>query len=178
MVNFRMPFNRVNQLTATLDWRKENYDANRLRPGADLYDGHRARLSLAYSRQLNERWQVFAGVFHERRGARDTQNSYTENGVNLGVSYRYGAPFELTSAPWIVGLMGTWGRIKNKRNEPILSLTDAQRGTEYHLQLVQTIPLRKDVDFQAYAGWRGMNSNYGTREFNDRYLGAGVTARF
>jgi tetratricopeptide (TPR) repeat protein len=177
-VNFQMPFNRVNQLSASLLWRHEDYDTNAQRPLGDDYDGNRLRMTLAYTRQLNERWQVFAGIFHENRTASNVTHAYGENGVNLGVNYRYASPFGDGSIPWVLGVMTQIGRVNNREPEPLLSLTDAQHGTEYNVQLVQMIPLEKTLECQVFLGAQGMNSNYDTRQFRDNYGGVSLTKRF
>ncbi|MDN3711661.1 hypothetical protein QWZ10_07155 [Paracoccus cavernae] len=60
----------------------------------------------------------------------------------------------------------------------MVSHTEKQRGTEYSLQLVQTVPLKDQLNLQVYGGYRSVRSNYDIRTFHDATFGASFVHQF
>lgn len=177
-LSFRKPVGRTGRIGASLDWRNEDYDQNSRRPRGDDYDGHRTRVQLAYTRQIKRDWQVFVSLSHVIRKADARRNGYRETGLRLGTAHRIPSPLSGRGDPWQLSLVANVNRRKNDAPDPLVDRNNAQRGTEYGLQFVQSIPLRKNVDLQFFEGVRRVSSNYDTRDYTDRYVGFTISRNF
>lgn len=78
----------------------------------------------------------------------------------------------------MLSVVGNIERRKNDAPDPLVDRNNAQRGTEYGLQFVQSIPLRKNVDLRIFEGVRRVSSNYDTRDYTDSYVGFTISRDF
>lgn len=177
-LNFRKNIDRKSRLNAVLDWRDENYAQNNARPTGNDYDGHRLQMQLGYSTQIKRDWQVFAGLSYVIRKAEVSRNAYREAGLRLGAARRIASPISKLKDPWVLSVVGNIERRKNDAPDPLVDRNNAQRGTEYGLQFVQSIPLRKNVDLRIFEGVRRVSSNYDTRDYTDSYVGFTISRDF
>ena len=175
---FQAPRGRATLARLSFDFRQEDYRSTRQRPRSDRLSGERYRLSGSLSRQFSANWQGFAGLGAERRSAEDDSLSYWEGNLQLGVSHRFDAPFEIDTDPWTLTAIGRIARRHNDAPNRVVSHTEKQRGTEYSLQLVQTVPLKDQLNLQVYGGYRSVRSNYDIRTFHDATFGASFVHQF
>lgn len=177
-MGYRMPVGRRMQASALVEWRDEDYrNSTQWARAADL-SGHRLRVNAILTRQLSADWQVFGGFTWERRTARVDYHAYRETGLQAGFSHRYAPLIGEDTRPWTVSALARIARRDNDAPNPLVSRRYSQESTEYTVQLVQTIPLTEKAEMQFYAGWRGANSNYDLRDYDDRYLGFSLSQSF
>lgn len=177
-ISYRQPLGRQAALSASVDYRSEDYTPAPSQASAANFSGERYRANLTYTRQSAANWQWMIGPGVERREARTGYNAYWEPRVNVGVSHRYPGWIGSGKRPWTIAMVGQVARRQNDDPMPVVSRTERQRGNEYMLQFIQTIPLRDSTELEVFVGYRDVSSNYDIRDYSNRFVGFSLAQRF
>jgi len=175
---FRKPVGREAAIALGLDRREETYTPAAAYASARGFSGERYRGTFTYTRQVGDDWQWMLSPALERLAARTDYNAYWEPQLNLGVGYRFPALLGDGSQPWTLVLSGQVARRRNDAPMPVVSQTETQRGNEWLLQAVQTIPLRGKRELQLYTGYHRVNSNYDLRDYASGFVGFSISQNF
>lgn len=176
--NLRKPVGREAAIGLSVDWRDERYTPAAAYASARGFTGDRYRGSVSYTRQMGNDWQWMISPAVERHAAHVGYNAYWEPQLNLGLSYRYPALIGSSSQPWTLALTSQASRRSNDAPMPVVSRTQKQEGNELLLQAVQSIPLRRDLELQVYAGYRRVSSNYDLRDYANGFVGFTLSQGF
>ena len=175
---FRKPVGREAAMAIGLERRDETYTPGAAYASARGFSGQRYRGTFTYTRQMGDDWQWMLSPALERLAARTAYNAYWEPQLNLGFGYRYPALVGDGSKPWTLMLSSQVSRRRNDAPMPVVSRSEKQRGNEWLLQAVQTIPLRGKRELQVYAGYRRVTSNYDLRDYASGFAGFSISQNF
>lgn len=176
--NLRKPVGRESAIGVSLDWRNESYTPAPAYASARGFSGDRYRGAFTYTRQMGNDWQWMISPAAEWHQAAARYNAYWEPQLNLGLSYRYPALIGSSSQPWTLALTSQMARRSNDAPMPVVSRTREQRGNELLVQAVQSIPLRRNLELQVYAGYRKVASNYDLRDYSNGFMGFTLSQGF
>ncbi|THV16461.1 tetratricopeptide repeat protein [Rhizobium rhizophilum] len=175
--NFDWQVTPVDSLSASLQYRYEDYSNTKSRQTAELQSGDRFDAQASWSHNVSEDFSLTGRMFATRRDAETGYLSSTEVGGAISGTYRYAALIGNGPA-WIIGLEAAVAGRAHDDPDTMINVTESQRDTDFSLNLRQITPFNERVALVAEAGYRKVWSNYDIKAFDNISLSIGIQAAF
>lgn len=175
--NFDWQVTPVDSLSASLQYRYEDYSNTKSRQTAELQSGNRYDGQLSWSHNVSEDLSLTGRLLATRRDAEMGYLSSTELGAAISGTYRYAALIGDGPA-WIVGLEAAVAGRRYDDPDAMINAGESQRDREFSLNLRQITPFNERVALVAEAGYRKVWSNYDIKAFDNISMSIGIQAAF
>jgi hypothetical protein len=175
--NFDWQVTPVDSLSASLQYRYEDYSNTKSRETAALQTGNRFDAQASWSHTMSEDFSVSGRVFASRRDAETGYLSSTEIGGSVSGTYRHAALIGNGPA-WIIGVEAAVAGRAYDDPDSMINSDESQRDTEFSLNLRQITPFNEHVALVTEAGYRKVWSNYDIKAFDNISLSIGIQAAF
>lgn len=167
----------VDGLSASLQYRYEDYSNTKSRRTAELQTGNRFDAQASWSHNVSEDLSLNSRVLATRRDAETGYLSSTEVGGAISGTYRYSAPIGDGPA-WMIGLEAAIAGRGYDDPDSMINAGESQRDTDFSLNLKQITPFTERVALVAEAGYRKVWSNYDIKAFDNISLSIGIQSAF
>jgi hypothetical protein len=167
----------IDSLSASLQYRFEDFSNTTSRRTAELQSGHRFDGQLSWSHQMTEDFSLTGQVLATRRDAEVGYLSATEVGGAISGTYRHAALIGDGPA-WTVGLEAAVVGRGYDDPDTMINASRRQRDTEFSLNLRQIVPFTERVALVSEAGYRKVWSNYDIKAFDNISLSIGIQSAF
>ncbi len=175
--NFDWQLTPVDSLSASLQYRYEDYSNTKSRQTAELQTGNRFDAQLSWSHNVTEDFSLTGRLLATRRDAQEGYLSSTEVGGAISGTYRYAAPVGDGPA-WVTGLEAAVAGRGYDDPDTMINADERQRDTEFSLNLRQIMPFTERVALVAEAGYRKVWSNYDIKAFDNISLSLSIQSSF
>lgn len=174
---FNWQMSAVDNLSAQLGYRYEDYANTKSRQTAERQSGNRFDAQLSYSRYISEKFSMNAKMLASRKDARDGYLSSTEIGGVLGGAWRYTAPWG-DGPSWILAM--DLGLAQRDYDDPdaMINAAEAQEDTELTVNVRHILPFTETFALVGEAGYRRVWSNYDLKAFDNINLSLAVQSTF
>jgi len=167
----------VDSLSASLQYRYEDYSNTKSRKTAELQTGNRFDAQLAWSHNVTADFSLTGRLLATRRDAEEGYLSFNEVGGAISGTYRHAALIGDGPA-WIIGLEAAVSGRGYDEPDSMINAGERQRDTEFSLNLKQIAPFTERVALVTEAGYRKVWSNYDIKAFDNISLSIGIQAAF
>ncbi|MDH4412061.1 MAG: tetratricopeptide repeat protein [Rhizobium sp.] len=167
----------VDSLSASLQYRYEDFSNTKSRQTADLQSGNRFDGQLSWAHNVTEDFSLTGRILATRRDAEVGYLSATELGGAISGTYRHAALIGDGPA-WILGLEAAVVGRGYDDPDRMINAAESQRDTEFSLNLRQIVPFTERVALVSEAGYRKVWSNYDIKSFDNISLSIGIQSIF
>jgi tetratricopeptide (TPR) repeat protein len=175
--NFDWRVTPVDSLSASLQYRYEDYSNTKSRKTAELQTGNRFDGQVSWSCNVTEDFSLSGRLLATRREAETGYLSSTEVGGAISGTYRYAALIGDGPA-WMIGLEAAIAGRGYDDPDTMINSGESQRDTDFSLNLKQITPFTERVALVAEAGYRKVWSNYDIKSFDNISLSIGIQSAF
>jgi tetratricopeptide (TPR) repeat protein len=175
--NFDWQITPVDSLSASVQYRYEDYSNTKSRQTAALQTGDRFDAQLSWSHNVTEDFSLTGRLLATRREAETGYLSSTEIGGAVAGTYRHAALIGDGPA-WIIGLEAAVAGRGYDDPDTMINSAESQRDTEFSLNLRQITPFNERVALVTEAGYRKVWSNYDIKAFDNFSLSIGIQSAF
>jgi hypothetical protein len=175
--NFDWQVTPIDSLSASLQYRYEDYSNTKSRKTAELQSGNRFDAQVSWSHNVTADFSFTGRVLAARRDSEEGYLSSTEVGGAISGTYRYAALIGDGPA-WIVGLEAAVAGRGYDDPDTMINSGESQRDTEFSLNLKQITPFTERVALVAEAGYRKVWSNYDIKSFDNISVSIGIQSAF
>lgn len=175
--NFDWQVTPVDSLSASLQYRYEDYSNTKSRKTAELQSGNRFDAQVSWSHNVTADFSLTGRLLASRRDAETGYLSSTEVGGAISGTYRYAALIGDGPA-WIVGLEAAVAGRGYDDPDTMINSGESQRDTDFSLNLKQIMPFTERVALVAEAGYRKVWSNYDIKSFDNIAVSIGIQSAF
>lgn len=166
------------QVTLTLEGRKEVYLNSPAQPAISNGSGERYTSALTYERELLPDVMAFVSFTGERRFAQLAYLSHWKVGALAGLAIKFDSLIAATDGKWTLALTAGIRYQRNDSNDPVFSMTDAKVTAQAYAEARLTVPLGDGYALQSAAGYTLSRSNYALETWNNATASVGLSKGF
>lgn len=175
--NFDWQVTPVDSLSASLQYRYEDYANTTSRQTAALQTGNRFDAQASWTHNVTEDFSLTGRVSATRRAAETGYLSSTEVGGSISGTYRHAALIGDGPA-WIIGLEAAVAGRGYDDPDTMINADERQRDTDFSLNLRQIVPFNERLALVTEAGYRKVWSNYDIKAFDNISVSIGIQSAF
>ncbi len=166
------------KINLKVEYREKRFNNTTDRPTSKLRDGFEARGVASMSYRLTENLTIDALI----RGTYEKVDAdfftHKEYGGSAGLTYQFGAPFNIVDVPWAINVTGGYIRRDYDSPDPTIDETQSQIDKETFARATLSIGITSWLALMPQVEIRKVKSNYDIRNFENRSALLGLLIRF